>query len=130
MTGVFAQLEYDLIRQRTMEVLEAGRARGRIGGRKAKLTDGQGVCSWNKLDKRADDQRGHRGDCAADSRLGNSVVLRYFSLGPAPPEVLQGGSQRIPKAENWRPRQHPRFKPVGGNSIAQTRKLGLGEPVV
>ena len=88
----------------------------------------QGVCSWNKFDKRADDQRGHRGDCGADSRLGNSVVLRYFSLGPVPPEVLQGGSQRIPEAENWRPRPHPRLKPVGGNSIAQTCELGLGEP--
>jgi DNA invertase Pin-like site-specific DNA recombinase len=41
MTGVFAQLERDLIRQRTHEGLEAARARGRTGGRKAKLTDAQ-----------------------------------------------------------------------------------------
>ncbi len=41
MTGVFAQLERDLIRQRTMEGLQAARARGRKGGRKAKLTDAQ-----------------------------------------------------------------------------------------
>jgi DNA invertase Pin-like site-specific DNA recombinase len=41
MTGVFAQLERDLIRQRTNEGLEAARARGRTGGRKAKLTDAQ-----------------------------------------------------------------------------------------
>lgn len=41
MTGVFAQLERDLIRQRTNEGLEAARARGRVGGRKAKLTDVQ-----------------------------------------------------------------------------------------
>jgi DNA invertase Pin-like site-specific DNA recombinase len=41
MTGVFAQLERDLIRQRTNEGLEAARARGRMGGRKAKLSDAQ-----------------------------------------------------------------------------------------
>jgi DNA invertase Pin-like site-specific DNA recombinase len=41
MTGVFAQLERDLIRQRTHEGLEAARARGRTGGRKAKLSDAQ-----------------------------------------------------------------------------------------
>lgn len=41
MTGVFAQLERDLIRQRTNEGLDAARARGRVGGRKAKLTDKQ-----------------------------------------------------------------------------------------
>jgi DNA invertase Pin-like site-specific DNA recombinase len=41
MTGVFAQLERDLIRQRTMDGLQAARARGRKGGRRAKLTDAQ-----------------------------------------------------------------------------------------
>jgi DNA invertase Pin-like site-specific DNA recombinase len=41
MTGVFAQLERDLIRQRTMEGLEAARARGRVGGRKPKLSAAQ-----------------------------------------------------------------------------------------
>ena len=41
MTGVFAQLERDLIRQRTYEGLAAARARGRKGGRKPKLTDAQ-----------------------------------------------------------------------------------------
>jgi len=41
MTGVFAQLERDLIRVRTNEGLEAARARGRTGGRKAKLTAAQ-----------------------------------------------------------------------------------------
>jgi DNA invertase Pin-like site-specific DNA recombinase len=41
MTGVFAQLERDLIRVRTHEGLEAARARGRTGGRKAKLTSTQ-----------------------------------------------------------------------------------------
>ncbi len=41
MTGVFAQLERDLIRQRTHEGLAAARARGRKGGRRAKLTDAQ-----------------------------------------------------------------------------------------
>jgi DNA invertase Pin-like site-specific DNA recombinase len=41
MTGVFAQLERDLIRQRTNEGLAAARARGRKGGRKPKLTPAQ-----------------------------------------------------------------------------------------
>lgn len=41
MTGVFAQLERDLIRQRTLEGLEAARARGRAGGRRQKLTPAQ-----------------------------------------------------------------------------------------
>ena len=41
MTGVFAQLERDLIRQRTHEGLAAARARGRVGGAKAKLTPAQ-----------------------------------------------------------------------------------------
>ena len=41
MTGVFAQLERDLIKHRTNEGLEAARARGRTGGRKPKLTDAQ-----------------------------------------------------------------------------------------
>jgi DNA invertase Pin-like site-specific DNA recombinase len=41
MTGVFAQLERDLIRQRTMDGLQAARARGRKGGRRAKLTPAQ-----------------------------------------------------------------------------------------
>jgi DNA invertase Pin-like site-specific DNA recombinase len=41
MTGVFAQLERDLIRQRTNEGLAASRARGRVGGRKPTLTPEQ-----------------------------------------------------------------------------------------
>jgi DNA invertase Pin-like site-specific DNA recombinase len=41
MTGVFAELERELIRQRTNEGLEAARARGRVGGRKQKLSDRQ-----------------------------------------------------------------------------------------
>jgi len=43
MTGVFAQLERDLIRQRTMDGLQAARARGRKGGRRAKLTEAQAI---------------------------------------------------------------------------------------
>jgi DNA invertase Pin-like site-specific DNA recombinase len=39
--AVFAELERDLIHMRTMEGLEAARARGRKGGRRAKLTDAQ-----------------------------------------------------------------------------------------
>lgn len=39
--AVFAELERDLIHMRTMEGLESARARGRKGGRKAKLTPAQ-----------------------------------------------------------------------------------------
>ena len=87
----------------------------------------QGVCGGNKLGKRPDDQRCHRGDCAADGRMGNSVVLRYFFLGAVPSEVLQSGGQRVPEAENWRLWPHSRFKSVFGNSVAQIRDLSLGE---
>lgn len=39
--AVFAELERDLIHMRTMEGLEAARARGRVGGRKQKLSKAQ-----------------------------------------------------------------------------------------
>jgi DNA invertase Pin-like site-specific DNA recombinase len=39
--AVFAELERDLIQARTNEGLEAARSRGRVGGRKAKLSDTQ-----------------------------------------------------------------------------------------
>jgi DNA invertase Pin-like site-specific DNA recombinase len=39
--AVFAELERDLIRMRTMEGLAAARARGRVGGRKPKLSVAQ-----------------------------------------------------------------------------------------
>jgi len=39
--AAFAELERDLIQVRTREGLEAARSRGRVGGRKAKLTDKQ-----------------------------------------------------------------------------------------
>jgi DNA invertase Pin-like site-specific DNA recombinase len=41
--AAFAELERDLIQMRTNEGLAAARARGRVGGRKAKLTDAQAV---------------------------------------------------------------------------------------
>lgn len=39
--AAFAEFERDLIRERTLDGLEAARARGRTGGRKPKLTDAQ-----------------------------------------------------------------------------------------
>jgi len=39
--AVFAELERDLIHMRTLEGLEAARARGRVGGRKEKLSPAQ-----------------------------------------------------------------------------------------
>lgn len=41
MTGVFAQLERDLIRQRTLEGLKHAASQGRKGGRRPKLSDAQ-----------------------------------------------------------------------------------------
>jgi DNA invertase Pin-like site-specific DNA recombinase len=40
-TATFAELERDMIQARTLDGLAAARARGRVGGRKAKLTDAQ-----------------------------------------------------------------------------------------
>ena len=39
--AAFAELERDMIRSRTMDGLDAARARGRKGGRKAKLSPAQ-----------------------------------------------------------------------------------------
>jgi DNA invertase Pin-like site-specific DNA recombinase len=39
--ATFAELERDMIQVRTLDGLAAARARGRVGGRKAKLTDAQ-----------------------------------------------------------------------------------------
>jgi len=39
--AAFAEFERDMIRERTMDGLEAARARGRTGGRKRKLNNGQ-----------------------------------------------------------------------------------------
>jgi len=41
MIGAFAEFERNLIRERTLEGLNAARARGRVGGRKKKLDDRQ-----------------------------------------------------------------------------------------
>ena len=41
MVAVFAEFEREMIRERTMDGLEAARARGRKGGRRPKLSNGQ-----------------------------------------------------------------------------------------
>ena len=57
MTGVFAQLERDLIRQRTHEGLAAARARGRKGGRKPKLTESQQATVRRMYEAKGEDRK-------------------------------------------------------------------------
>ena len=59
--AALAEMERDLIRERTNAGLVAARARGRKGGRKPKLT-AQQICHAHKLlaESRGDDQRGCR----------------------------------------------------------------------
>jgi DNA invertase Pin-like site-specific DNA recombinase len=41
MVAAFAEFEHEIMRSRTMDGLAAARARGRLGGRKPKLSDKQ-----------------------------------------------------------------------------------------
>lgn len=58
--AVFAELERNLIRKRTMEGLQAARARGRTGGRKPKLSDKQ-AAQLRKMYAAKGDDRGRAG---------------------------------------------------------------------
>jgi len=55
--AAIAEFERDLIRERTMDGLAAARARGRVGGRKRKLTDAQVSLARRLYDEVADDGR-------------------------------------------------------------------------
>jgi len=52
MLGVMAELQRELILANTMDGLAAARARGRVGGRRPKLTDQQAVLAQELYDKR------------------------------------------------------------------------------
>jgi DNA invertase Pin-like site-specific DNA recombinase len=53
MVAAFAEFERELMRSRTLDGLEAARARGRVGGRKGKLTQAQ-VAQILKMHKEGD----------------------------------------------------------------------------
>ena len=60
MFGALAEFERDLIRERTADGLAAARARGRVGGRKRKLTDAQVALARRLYDEVGDDgKRAH-----------------------------------------------------------------------
>ena len=83
MTGVFAQLERDLIRQRTNEGLAAARARGRKGGRKPKLTAAQAV-EVKRLYEARDKTVAEIGDLFGITR---ESVYRYVRPNPGGAEI-------------------------------------------
>ena len=72
--GSLAQLERDLIRERTRAGLEAARARGRKGGRPAKL-DGKQVREVRRLYK---SKTVTVGRIAAMMHVGRSTIYRYL----------------------------------------------------
>ena len=83
MTGVFAQLERDLISQRTREALAVRTARGRKGGRKQKLTEEQQQRVRELYELTDEDKmRKYSGtDLAAMFGVSRSVI--YETLNPA-----------------------------------------------
>jgi DNA invertase Pin-like site-specific DNA recombinase len=55
MVAAFAEFERDMIRERTMDGLEAARARGRTGGRKPKLSSGQAATVRRMYEAKGED---------------------------------------------------------------------------
>src|SRR5262252_2371404 len=74
-----AEMERDLIRERTMAGLAASRARGRKGGRKPKLT-AQQICHAHKL---IADPEVTIKEVAASLKVNRATVYRALGLGAA-----------------------------------------------
>ncbi len=72
--GIFAELERDMIRERTRAGLKAAAARGRKGGRPAKLTPKQKAHAREMLA----DNRHSLGEVARVLRVGRATV--YWAL--------------------------------------------------
>lgn len=71
--AAFAQFEHGMMKARTMDGLAAARARGRVGGRKPKLTDRQ------KVDIRARyDQKASPTDLAEDYGVSRQTIYRVL----------------------------------------------------
>lgn len=87
--AAFAEFERDLIVERTKAGLEAARARGRVGGRKPALTEGQALLAQRMYDERGEDgKRAHTVQEIADVlRVKRSTVYGYLqneAAGSAP----------------------------------------------
>jgi DNA invertase Pin-like site-specific DNA recombinase len=76
--AAIAEFERDLIRERTMDGLAAARARGRVGGRKRKLTDSQVHLARRLYDELGDDgKRAHTVQYIADMlKVDRTAVYR------------------------------------------------------
>jgi DNA invertase Pin-like site-specific DNA recombinase len=76
--AAIAEFERDLIRDRTMDGLAAARARGRVGGRKRKLTDAQVQLARRLYDETGDDgKRAHTVQHIADMlKVDRTTVYR------------------------------------------------------
>ena len=70
--GIFAELERDMIRERTKAGLAAAKSRGRKGGRPAKLTGEQKTLAREMLA----DNRHSVGEVARVLRVGRATVYR------------------------------------------------------
>lgn len=84
MTGLFAELERDLIRERTLAGLAAARARGRHGGRKPRLGPEQAKLAQRLYDEKGPDgRRAHTVQYIAD-QLGvpRATVYGYLNRQP------------------------------------------------
>ena len=76
-TGAFAEMERELIKERVNAGLAAARARGRKGGRKPVLTDGQ-ITHARKL---LEDRNTTIKDVAASLGVNRSTIYRALGLG-------------------------------------------------
>ncbi len=76
--AAIAEFERDLIRERTMDGLAAARARGRVGGRRRKLTDSQVHLARRLYDELGDDgKRAHTVQYIADMlKVDRTAVYR------------------------------------------------------
>jgi DNA invertase Pin-like site-specific DNA recombinase len=84
--AAFAEFERDMISERTKDGLEAARARGRTGGRKPKLSDGQQATLRRMYDaKGADGMRQHTvAEIAEALHVSRPTVYEYLRKGQQP----------------------------------------------
>jgi DNA invertase Pin-like site-specific DNA recombinase len=75
--SALAEMERDLIRERTIAGLAASRARGRKGGRKPKMTDKQIACARQLLEDRAITIK----DVALRMGVNRATIYRTLGLG-------------------------------------------------
>jgi DNA invertase Pin-like site-specific DNA recombinase len=90
--AAIAEFEHDLIRERTMDGLATARARGRVGGRKRKLTEAQVAHARELYDELGADGRRVRTVEQIAALLGVTRVTVYRSLERAEREAGTTGA--------------------------------------